>query len=184
MNLKFQKRIAASILKCGERRVTLYAGKDKFIKEGTSREAIRKFIASRIIYKKDVNATSRGRFRKHSEAKMKGRHSGFGKRKGARDARNPSKINWINRIRAQRKMIHMYRDDKKITPSQHCTLLSAVKGNQFKNKRIMIEFVINMREEAKRVAIKEAETKLHAAKDLHVNRKKAAKIAATKVAGK
>lgn len=103
-----------------------------------------------MIYKKSENSVSRSRVRIHTAAKRLGRHTGAGKRNGCRDARNPSKTNWIHRMRSQRKMLRKYRDEDKLNKTEYHELYFLVKGNQFKNKRVLLEQIINVREEAKR----------------------------------
>lgn len=54
---------------------------------------IRKLIKDGLIIKKPVAVHSRARVRKNTEARRKGRHCGFGKRKGTANARMPQKVN-------------------------------------------------------------------------------------------
>ena len=55
---------------------------------------IRKLIKDGLIIKKPVAVHSRARVRKNTEARRKGRHCGFGKRKGTANARMPRKV-WV-----------------------------------------------------------------------------------------
>lgn len=48
-----------------------------------------------MIIKKPVAVHSRARVRKNTEARRKGRHCGFGKRKGTANARTPQKVKYI-----------------------------------------------------------------------------------------
>ena len=57
---------------------------------------------------------SRSRKRRLDLAKRKGRHSGYGKRKGTRNARLPEKVIWMRRTRVLRRMLKRYREAKKI----------------------------------------------------------------------
>ena len=45
-----------------------------------------------LIIRKPVAVHSRARVRKHTEARRKGRHCGFGKRKGTANARMNTKV--------------------------------------------------------------------------------------------
>lgn len=49
-------------------------------------------IKDGLIIKKPVAVHSRARVRKNTEARRKGRHCGFGKRKGTANARMPQKV--------------------------------------------------------------------------------------------
>lgn len=55
-------------------------------------QSIRKLITDGLIIKKPVAVHSRARVRKNTEARRKGRHCGFGKRKGTANARTPQKV--------------------------------------------------------------------------------------------
>lgn len=150
VQLTLQKRLAADILKCGKRRVVFTPDHEKYIQQATSRAAIRNLISSKIVSKRAVNAVSHGRFRMHLEAKRLGRHSGHGRRKGSRNARMPTKTLWTQRQRVLRRMARRYRDTSKIDKHLYQQLYSAIKGNQFKNKRVLLEHIISMKDEQKR----------------------------------
>ena len=47
--------------------------------------------------------------RANNEARRKGRHSGFGKRKGTANARTNQKELWIQRMRVLRRLLKRYR---------------------------------------------------------------------------
>jgi large subunit ribosomal protein L19e len=59
---------------------------------------VRKLINDGLIIRKPVAVHSRARTRKNAEARRKGRHSGYGKRKGTANARMPEKVAYFNRI--------------------------------------------------------------------------------------
>jgi len=66
-----------------------------------------------LVFRKPVRIHSRARVRKNHEAKRKGRHTGPGKRRGTREARFPSKVIWIRRMRVLRRLLRKYREAKK-----------------------------------------------------------------------
>lgn len=90
---------------------------------------------------------SRSRVQRYQEAKRKGRHQGHGKRKGTKDARMPQKVLWMRRQRVLRRLLRKYRDAKKITKDIYHTFYLGSKGNQFKNKTVLIEAIHRMKQE-------------------------------------
>ena len=66
------------------------------------------------MIKKPQVVHSRSRVQRMLEAKRKGRHTGYGKRKGTAKARLPMKVLWIRRQRVLRRLLRKYRESKKI----------------------------------------------------------------------
>ena len=83
-SLKLQKRLAASVMKCGKNKVWLDPNEINEIANANSRQNIRKLIKDGLVIKKPVAVHSRSRVRENTEARRKGRHTGYGKRKGKR----------------------------------------------------------------------------------------------------
>merc|ERR1711991_18821 len=114
VSLKLQKRLAASVLKCGKGRIWMDPSEVNEISTANSRQTIRKFYKSGFIIRKPTKAPSRARARLWAAAKRKGRHTGQGKRRGTANARMPSKRLWIRRQRVLRNLLRKYRSQKKI----------------------------------------------------------------------
>ncbi|KAK9447774.1 60S ribosomal protein eL19 [Limtongia smithiae] len=149
-NLVTQKRLAASVLGVGKRKVWLDPNESATIANVNSREGIRKLISDGLVIGKPVTIHSRSRTRTLQEAKRAGRHTGFGKRKGTKDARFPSQVVWMRRQRVLRRLLVKYRAAGKVDKHLYHELYQLAKGNTFKYKRQVIEHVIKAKAEKAR----------------------------------
>ena len=146
-NLRLQKRLAASVLKVGKKRVWIDPNEVAEVALANSRKNIRKLFKDGLIMRRQVHMHSHSRVQRYHEAKRKGRHQGHGKRKGTKDARMPQKVLWMRRQRVLRRLLRKYRDAKKITKDLYHQFYLGSKGNQFKNKTVLIEAIHRMKQE-------------------------------------
>lgn len=153
MELKVQKRISASILKCSPKRVWFDEESLDDIKEAITKADLRSLISKGIIRIKPAKVTSRGRARHRAVQRAKGRRKGHGSRKGKAGARLARKDNWKNMIRAQRDLIRYLKEKQIISRKDYRMLYSKCKGGFFRSRR-HIRLFLEERGLAQKTALK------------------------------
>ena len=134
-NLKMQKRLAATLLKCSSKKVRFDQESLGEIKESITKLDIRGLISRGVVLKKSLNEKSNVRTRKNLIQKKKGLRKGHGSRKGTANARLSVRDEWIKRIRKQRAFLKMIKDKELITTSNYHNLLNKAKGGFFRSER-------------------------------------------------
>src|SRR2546425_1252524 len=137
MDLKFVRRVAAEILKCGENRVyiTNDPARQDDLGDAITRDAIRKLIErGDTILKRPVAGVSRGRAKARAAQREKGRRRGVGSREGATNARFPRKRRWILRIRAIRVRLRELKGQGRIDVSTYRKFYRQAKGGMFHSR--------------------------------------------------
>lgn len=141
VNLRLQRRLAASILGAGNKRVWMDPNEVNEIALANSRRAVLKLIKDSFIIKKKIKMHSRQRARLRKEERRLGRHTGLGKRHGTAEARMPQKVLWVRRQRTLRRLLKKYREAKKIDRHMYHELYLACKAGQYKSKKNLADAI-------------------------------------------
>ncbi|ALL01053.1 50S ribosomal protein L19E [Pyrodictium delaneyi] len=130
-DLSMQRRLAAEILGVGESRIWIDPSRIDDVASAITREEVRRLIKEGVIKVKPKHSPSRGRWRERHEARKKGRHRGYGRRKGEASARRDPKEEWMHRIRKMRRYLRYLRDHGVIDRRTYRKLYMWAKGGMF-----------------------------------------------------
>ncbi|MBW2988327.1 50S ribosomal protein L19e [Candidatus Woesearchaeota archaeon] len=133
MELKTQRRIAAEVLKCSQKRVYFSPEHLSEIKEAITKQDIRELINANIIQKLPKRGVSRFHARKILVQKRKGRRRGQGSRKGTKLARLPKKEAWMSKIRCQRAFLKKLKHKGLLSTQAYTSLYRKAKGGFFRS---------------------------------------------------
>ncbi|MEE8168026.1 MAG: 50S ribosomal protein L19e [Candidatus Hydrothermarchaeales archaeon] len=134
MDLKTQRRMAASILKAGKEKVWLDPDELESIAASVTKDDIKKLINQGVIQLKRDEGTSSFWSKKRRIQKAKGRRKGHGSRSGAKGARFPKKKRWISIIRPIRQVLKELREAERIDGPTYRKLYVMAKGGMFKSR--------------------------------------------------
>jgi len=138
VDIKYQRRMAAQVLKCGIHRVWIDPKQIDEVAEAVQRDDIRRLIAYRVIQKHQRKGVSRGRARKRTVQQLKGRRRGPGSRKGGKYARTPRKRQWIRTIRPIREELRRLRSEGKLDDRTYRVYYRKARGGLFKSRNHLL----------------------------------------------
>lgn len=141
MKLNLQKRLAAKIAKAGVDRVHIEPDRVADVKEAITKSDIRSLIAQGAITIRPIKFPSRHRARKRHLQRKKGRQRGDGRRKGAAKARSPAKREWINTIRAQRRLLTELKSTNRIDHITYRNIYAKARGGFFRDRRHLMFYL-------------------------------------------
>ncbi|MEM1578863.1 MAG: 50S ribosomal protein L19e [Archaeoglobaceae archaeon] len=145
MNLSFQRRLAAEVLKCGKNRIWFDPKMLEDVSTASTKEDIRELIERGAIKKMPEKGTCRARIEKMRLKKRKGRRRGFGSRKGSKTARMPRKRLWIIRIRALRRRLKDLKKSGEIDTKTYRLLYRKAKGGEFRSVAHLNAYIAEMK---------------------------------------
>ncbi len=145
MKLTTQRRVAASLLKCGEGRVRFDPSRLNEIKEGITKSDLRLLVSDGLVAAKPVKGVSRVRARKKHTQKRKGLRRGDGSRKGTRNAAVSAKSRWMAKVRSQRAFLAELKRKKMVDNAAYRELYLKSKGGFFRSKRHIKLFIDDKR---------------------------------------
>jgi len=121
----FRRRLAASLLKCGNNRIWFSPKSLNKVNQAITRADVRKLIVSRDIKKRKAN------WKRTPVIYKKQRR---GSRKGAKNARHGKKYGWLKMVRPQRRVLKEFKAEGKLTEGSYRKLYVMIKSGVFRSK--------------------------------------------------
>ena len=140
-DLSAQRRLAADVLGVGKNRIWFDPEAQGDIVDAITREDVRQLVDQGTIQAEDKRGNSRGRARERAKKRAYGHRKGPGSRKGKAGARQNSKDQWIDRIRAQRRKLAELREEGQLGPTEYRDLYNKSKGGEFASVRYMMNYI-------------------------------------------
>lgn len=131
MSLQSQRRLAADLLKVGANRVWIDPDRVEDVEVAITRTEIRKLIHEGAIKQLPSRGVSRSRAQVLHEKRKKGLRRGPGTKEGSGRALITKKDAWMLRIRALRRKLREWKENRVITEGAYRQMYSAAGGGGF-----------------------------------------------------
>ena len=140
--MKLQKRLAAAVIGCSEKKIVFDENRLDEIKEAITKADIKNLIRTGSIIVLQKRGISRSRTNERKRQKAKGRLSGHGSRKGSANARSEGRKRiWINKVRLQRRFASALLNSNKVDKMTYKDLYRKIKGGYFRSKGHIIVYL-------------------------------------------
>lgn len=134
MSLKTIKRLAADILKIGENKVRISSERISEAESAMTRNDVKDLIKSGVVGKRHF----KGRASVLAEKKASRKD---GRRKGPKFSKVSRKERWMIKVRALRNLLNSLIEKNAIDKEHKRSLYLKIKGNAFKGKRAMLNYL-------------------------------------------